>query len=128
MQAIYRPTLAEINLDHLRANYNVFREALPKHMELLACVKANAYGHGAVEVARELQQLGAAYLSVAFLDEALELRQGGISIPILVLGYTPPEAVETAYEYDVTITLFSSEVLKAIKALPVKPADRKSVV
>lgn len=121
MQAIYRPTLAEINLDHLRANYNAFREALPDHMKLLACVKANAYGHGAVEVARELQQLGAAYLSVAFLDEALELRQGGISGPILVLGYTPPEAVEIAYEYDVTITLFSSEVLQAIKALPVKP-------
>jgi len=121
LQAIYRPTLAEINLDHLRANYNAFREALPDHMKLLACVKANAYGHGAVEVARELQQLGAAYLSVAFLDEALELRQGGISGPILVLGYTPPEAVEIAYEYDVTITLFSSEVLQAIKALPVKP-------
>ena len=90
-------------------------------MKLLACVKANAYGHGAVEVARELQQLGAAYLSVAFLDEALELRQGGISSPILVLGYTPPEAVEIAYEHDVTITLFSSEVLQAINALPVQP-------
>lgn len=91
MQAIYRPTLAEINLDDLRANYNGFREALPDHMKLLACVKANAYGHGAVEVARALQQWGADYLSVAFLDEAIELRQGGITCPILVLGYTPPE-------------------------------------
>lgn len=121
MQAIYRPTLAEINLDHLRANYNALREALPNQMTLLACVKANAYGHGAVEVARELQQLGVAYLSVAFLDEALELRQGGITSPILVLGYTPPEAVQTAYEHDVTLTLFSPEVLQAIKALPVTP-------
>lgn len=121
MQAIYRPTLAEINMDHLRANYHALREALPSHMTMLACVKANAYGHGAVEVARELQQLGVAYLSVAFLDEALELRQAGITSPILVLGYTPPEAVQTAYEHDVTITLFSPEVLQAIKALPVIP-------
>lgn len=121
MQAIYRPTLADINLDHLRANYNAFREALPTDMLLLACVKANAYGHGAVEVARELQQLGADYLSVAFLDEALELRQAGITLPILVLGYTPPEGVEVARRHDVTITLFSTEVLQAIQALPAEP-------
>lgn len=117
MQMIYRPTQAEINLDHLDANYRVFREALPEHMKLLACVKANAYGHGAVEVAREMERLGADYLSVAFLDEALELRKAGIGLPILVLGYTPPEGVEVARQYGVTITLFSQEVVDAIRAL-----------
>lgn len=118
MQVIYRPTQAEVNLDHLRANYNSFRNSLPEKMKLLACVKANAYGHGAVEVAREMEELGADYLSVAFLDEALELRQAGILMPILVLGYTPPEGIETAWKHDVTVTLFSPEVLEAIKALP----------
>ena len=118
MQVIYRPTQAEVNLDHLRANYNSFRNSLPEKMKLLACVKANAYGHGAVEVTREMEKLGADYLSVAFLDEALELRQAGILMPILVLGYTPPEGIETAWKHDVTVTLFSPEVLEAIKALP----------
>ncbi|WP_106766726.1 alanine racemase [Paenibacillus faecalis] len=118
MQVTYRPTQAEINLDHLRDNYNSFRNALPESMKLLACVKANAYGHGAVEIARELEKLGADYLSVAFLDEAMELRQAGIHIPILVLGYTPPEGIETAWKHDITVTLFSPEVLEAIKALP----------
>lgn len=118
MQMIYRPTQAEINLDHLGANYRAFREALPVHMKLLACVKANAYGHGAVAVAREMERLGADYLSVAFLDEALELRKAGIGLPILVLGYTPPEGVEVARQYGVTITLFSQEVVDAIRALP----------
>ncbi|SMF73591.1 alanine racemase [Paenibacillus uliginis N3/975] len=118
MQVIYRPTQADINLDHLRDNYNSFRSSLPEQMKLLACVKANAYGHGAVEVAREMEELGADYLSVAFLDEALELRQAGIHMPILVLGYTPPEGIETAWKHDITVTLFSPEVLEAIKALP----------
>ncbi|PYE42660.1 alanine racemase [Paenibacillus barcinonensis] len=115
MQGQYRPTQAEINLDHLRSNVTAFREALPERTKFLACVKANAYGHGAVETARELERLGVDYLSVAFLDEALELRLHGITSPILVLGYTPPEGIAAAWQHDVTITLFSREVLEAIK-------------
>ncbi|MFB5674375.1 alanine racemase [Paenibacillus terreus] len=125
MQVQYRPTRAEINLDHLRSNYEGFRHALPQQMKLLVCVKANAYGHGAVEVSRELEQLGADYLSVAFLDEALELRRAGITLPILVLGYTSPEAVQTAWENDITLTLFTTEVLEAIQALDRKDSPRR---
>lgn len=117
MQGQYRPTQAEINLDHLCTNVEAFREALPQGMKFLACVKANAYGHGAVETARELERVGVDYLSVAFLDEALELRQHGITIPILVLGYTPPEGIAVAWQHDVTVTLFSREVLDAIRHL-----------
>ncbi|MCK6074836.1 alanine racemase [Paenibacillus silvae] len=115
MQGQYRPTQVEINLDHLRSNVTAFREALPQRTKFLACVKANAYGHGAVEMARELERLGVDYLSVAFLDEALELRLHGITSPILVLGYTPPEGVAAAWQHDVTITLFSRDVLEAIR-------------
>jgi alanine racemase len=125
LQAQYRPTRAEINLDHLGANYEAFRKALPADKLLLACVKANAYGHGAVEISKELERLGADYLSVAFLDEALELRQAGIGLPILVLGYTSPEAVQTAWEHDVTLTVFSEEVLKGIRRLDRKGSERK---
>ncbi|WP_458119733.1 alanine racemase [Paenibacillus sp. Z6-24] len=125
MQQQYRPTRAEINLDALRANYEAFRQTLPDTTKLLLCVKANAYGHGAVEVSRELERLGADYLSVAFLDEAIELRQHGVRLPILVLGYTGPEAVAAAYEYDVTLNVFTEEVLEAIARLTVDSSGRK---
>lgn len=117
LQVNYRPTQVQIDLDALQANYLAFRQALPEGMKLLACVKANAYGHGAVQVAKEMQRLGADYLSVAFLDEALELRQAGISLPILVLGYVPVHGIQAAWENDVTIALFSEEVLSAIREM-----------
>jgi len=125
VQEQYRPTQAEINLDHLCSNVDAFRGTLPQGKKLLACVKANAYGHGAVETARELERVGVDYLSVAFLDEALELRQHGITLPILVLGYTPPEGIAEAWKHDVTITLFSREVLEAIQHLETGTSSRK---
>lgn len=117
MQVKYRPTHAEIDLDALEANFLALRRRLPADMKLLACVKANAYGHGAVPVAKELERIGADYLSVAFLDEALELRSAGIKLPILVLGYTPPHGVRTAWEHDITLNVFSEEVLEEIATL-----------
>ncbi|ASA19457.1 alanine racemase [Paenibacillus donghaensis] len=127
MQASYRPTVAEINLDDLRANYEAFRCHLPAETKFMGCVKGNAYGHGAVEVSRELERLGADYVSVAFLDEALELRQAGILIPILVLGYTSPEGIAVAWQNHVTVTLFTTEVLEAVKQLPDDPENRLKV-
>ncbi len=121
----YRPTQAVVDLDALRANYEAFRMHLQSSTLLLACVKANAYGHGAVEVSRELERLGADYLSVAFLDEALELRQAGVSLPILVLGYTPPEGLTVARDHDVTIALFSDEVLDAARLMGRSPSGRR---
>ncbi|BFH64923.1 alanine racemase [Paenibacillus azoreducens] len=124
MHVQYRATQAIINLDHLRANYEAFRHVLPPEMKLLACVKADAYGHGAVEVSRALEQAGADYLSVAFLDEAIQLRQAGIKLPVLVLGLTPPEGIRTAWEYGITVTVFSPDVLEAIAALPEESLKR----
>lgn len=117
MQVKYRPTQAEIDFDALQSNYLAFRNRLPRDMKLLACVKANAYGHGAVPIARELERFGADYLSVAFLEEALELRQAGITMPILVLGYTPAHGIRTAWEHNITLNVFSKEILEAIWAL-----------
>ena len=85
----------------------------------MASVKANAYGHEEPsEVAREAASSGVDYLGVAFLDEALQLRHAGIETPILVLGYVPPEGLETARELGITIALFSEHILNAISALP----------
>lgn len=91
MNDLTKRTWAEINLTALRHNYHAIRSILPADCRFLGVVKADAYGHGAVQVSRLLQEEGADYLAVSCLDEALELRQGGITIPVLILGHTPYE-------------------------------------
>ncbi|WP_256762022.1 alanine racemase [Cohnella sp. WQ 127256] len=119
MNHYYRPTVAEISLDALTRNIGAFREHLTAGTKLLASVKANAYGHGAVEVARGAVAAGADYLGVAFLDEALQLRASGIDAPILVLGYTPPEGFVLAREHRITVTLYRDQMLDEVAKLPV---------
>jgi alanine racemase len=115
----YRPTVAEISLDALGSNIGTFREHLPTGTRVLASVKANAYGHGAVEIARRAVEAGVDYLGVAFLDEALQLRASGIDSPILVLGYTPPAGFFLAREKGITLTLYRNEMLDDAAKLPV---------
>lgn len=117
MDSFYRPTRVEISLDALRSNLLGFRRVLPAHVKMMAVVKADAYGHGAVEVSREALKCGVEYIAVAFLDEGLELRQAGITAPILVLGYTPPEGLDMAWEYDITVNMYSHELLDAFEQL-----------
>ena len=106
-------TWAEISLGNLEHNYRALRACAPSS-KFLATVKANAYGHGAVPMARRLVELGADYLAVACLDEAAGLRQAGITAPILILGYTPPELAGELVELDITQTVFTPELAKAL--------------
>ena len=99
---ILRRTWAEIDLDALAHNYRRARELTGSGVRYLGVVKADAYGHGAIQVAEHLEQLGADYLAVSSLDEARELRHGGISAPILILGHTPPEMVPELIRYHIT--------------------------
>lgn len=117
MGEYYRPTWVEVSLDALESNWNELKRFLPNQMHMMAVVKADAYGHGAAEVARQVLKQGAAYLGVAFLDEALELRTAGITAPILVLGYTSPEGIPLAIEHDITLALFSEEVLATLQSM-----------
>jgi len=100
--AVLRRTWAEIDLDALAYNYRKARELAGPNVKYLGVVKADAYGHGAVQVARKLETLGADYLAVSSLDEARELRRGGVTMPILILGHTPPEMVPQLIEYGIT--------------------------
>ena len=102
---ILRRTWAEIDLDALEHNYRQARKHAGPDVKYLGVVKADAYGHGAVQVAAELERLGADYLAVSSLDEARELRCGGIEMPILILGHTPPEMVPVLIEYNITQTV-----------------------
>jgi len=120
----YRWTRAEVDLDALHHNLEQFKSALGPDIKIMAVVKANAYGHGAVKVAEEALRHGVEYLAVAFLDEALELRHFGIEAPILVLGYTPAAGVEVAREHGITLTVFDDEVLDAAAAPPGQEQDQ----
>ncbi|TFE27203.1 alanine racemase [Cohnella luojiensis] len=125
MDCYYRPTVAEISLDALDRNIEAFRKHLASGTRLLASVKANAYGHGAVEIARRAVAVGADYLGVAFLDEALQLRASGIDAPILVLGYTPSSGFPVAREQDITLTLYRDETLDEVIGLPPSASGKK---
>lgn len=113
MTELTRRTWAEIHLDRLERNYHTLR-ALAPHSKFAGLVKANAYGHGAVPVAKRLEALGADYLLVACVDEAEELRQAGIQTPILILGYTPMEAAEELLRYRLTQTVYDPEQAQAL--------------
>lgn len=120
MDSFSRPTWVEVSLDALEHNIEQFRQAIPDGMKVMAVLKADAYGHGAVKIAQHAESFGVDYFAVAFLDEAIELRNANITSPILVLGYTPPECVELASRYDISLTVYTTDVLDACCRLPVE--------
>ncbi|MFH0764612.1 MAG: alanine racemase, partial [Candidatus Omnitrophota bacterium] len=111
----YRPTWAEIDLAAIEYNYKQVRRLVGKSTNIMVVVKANAYGHGTVEVSAVLEKLGVDYLGVATTDEAVRLRDHGIKTPILVLGSVLPEEVRVLIEKDITLTLCSDDLLEAIR-------------
>ncbi|MDD5439102.1 MAG: alanine racemase [Candidatus Omnitrophica bacterium] len=111
MQKTYRPTWAEISLGAIRYNYRAIKRIVPQDVKIMAVVKANAYGHGSIEVSRVLVDEAVDYFGVATLDEAMILRHAGIRIPILVLGSVFPHEVCTASENNITLTLCNDELL-----------------
>lgn len=122
-----RRTWAEIDLKNLEHNYHTLRSMLPQGCKLLAPVKADAYGHGAVPVAKRLEELGIDYLAVACLDEGVELRRGGIKAPILILGYTDPRWAEELTENELTQGVFDEETAAALSRAAVKKGKRLKV-
>jgi alanine racemase len=112
MKTTLRRTWAEINLDNLIYNYRTIRAALGENVKFLGVVKADAYGHGAVQVARVLEEEGAEYLAVSNLDEARDLRNHGIVLPILLLGYTPTELTPLLIANRVTQAVYSEEAAR----------------
>ncbi len=102
MESTLKRTWAEIDLDALAHNYGRLRQHIGPKVRFLGVVKADAYGHGAVQVARTLQELGADYLAVSSIDEAMELRANGVTMPVLILGHTPKEQVGRLIEHHIT--------------------------
>jgi alanine racemase len=109
-----RPTWAEIDLDSLIHNFSVVKGLLGKGVGVLAVVKADGYGHGAVEVGRALEEAGTEMLGVATVEEAVELRDYGIEIPILLLGGMRPDEAPVAVEHSLTPCLFTLDAARAL--------------
>lgn len=105
-------TWCSINLDAIAHNYNYTKAKTDSRV--ICVIKANAYGHGAIPVAKRLVNEGCDFFAVSSVEEALELRQGGIDCNILVLGYVLPSRIETAIENDISFACASHEFAKLI--------------
>ncbi|PFJ13400.1 alanine racemase [Bacillus cereus] len=113
-----RDTIVEVDLNAVKHNIKEFKKHVnDENIAMMAAVKANGYGHGAVEVAKSAIEAGVNQLAVAFVDEAIELREAGIIVPILILGYTSVAAAEYAIQYDVMITVYRIEDLQGINEI-----------
>ena len=107
-------TWADISLDNLEYNYRSIRAHLPQGTKFLGVMKADAYGHGAVPVSRALADLGAEYLAVSNLEEAVQIRRGEVRLPVLILGYTPAEYAANMIFLDITQEVHSLEYAREL--------------
>ena len=104
----------EIDLNALAENLRSIRSLIRRNCEIMAVVKADGYGHGALQIAPLLLSCGASRLAVSLLDEAIHLRENGITAPILILSYTDPRRAEEIIRYNVTQTVYSWDLIHAL--------------
>ncbi|MCD6289135.1 MAG: alanine racemase, partial [Anaerolineae bacterium] len=112
--ALDRPTWLEIDISAISDNVRCVRQIVGPEVQVMAVVKANAYGHGITQIAQAAMAGGASMLGVACLSEAVMLRNMGITIPMLVLGYTPAWQAEAAVQHDIRVTLFDPDTAAAL--------------
>ena len=111
---LLKRTWADVDLDALAWNYHAIKDHIPAGTKFLGVMKADAYSHGAVPVSHALVELGADYLAVSNLEEAVQLRRGGIRAPILILGYTPAMYAENMIYLDLTQEIHSLEYAREL--------------
>ena len=111
---MWRRAWVEIDIGALQDNFLAVRRTIASSCKLCCVVKANAYGHGAVVVASLYERLGADFLAVSNIEEALELRFGGITLPILILGYTAPESAMMLAANNISQCVFSLDYAEAL--------------
>lgn len=107
-------TWAEISLNAIEHNYNVIRNKVADDTKVCCVIKADGYGHGAVELSQIYEKLGADFFAVSNIDEGIEIRKSGSKLPIVILGYTPVSEAENLAEYDISQAFFSLEYAKEL--------------
>ncbi len=120
MKEILRRTWAEIDLDTLARDFQAVRQAANPQAKVCCVVKADAYGHGAVRMAREFEELGADWFAVSNLEEALQLRFAQLQKPVLVLGYTPPEEASALAKYHISQCVYSLDYARELSQYAVE--------
>ena len=127
MESTLKRTWAEIDLDALAHNYRALRAQMEPRSRFLGVVKADAYGHGAIQISRTLEELGAAYLAISSIDEARELRLAGVHLPILQLGLTPSDQTAAVIENSVTQAVWSEASAMAFSQGAIRAGGRMKV-
>ncbi len=122
-----RASFVEVNTASLRHNFNAVKSIVPKDACVMAVVKANAYGAGAIKASEIFLQEGANYLGVATLDEALELRSHFSQTPILILGYSPNANASMLVDNDLSAMVFSLEQAEVFSQMALKAKKRLKV-
>ena len=107
-------TWAEISLNAIEHNYNIIRNKVADDTKVCCVIKADGYGHGAVELSQIYEKLGADFFVVFNIDEGIEIRKSGSKLPIVILGYTPVSEAENLAEYDISQAVFSLEYAKEL--------------
>lgn len=110
----YRPTWAEVNLKNLCHNFKEVKRLVSSDTKIMACVKADAYGHGIIPVSKKLESLGVDCLGVASIDEGIALRKAGLKSRILVLGLILKEDIQPLFKYRITPAVCADELVKAL--------------
>ncbi|MGE6631038.1 alanine racemase [Bacillus sp. NPDC077027] len=125
MKKLCREVWIEVDLDAIKHNLRAIRQHIPRKSKIMAVVKANAYGHGSVEVARHALENGASELAVASLEEGIVLRKAKIKAPILVLGFTPLTCVEKAAVWNIDLSGFQTDWIKKANHILAKEESSK---
>ncbi|MGI6683967.1 MAG: alanine racemase [Bacillota bacterium] len=124
---ITRPVWAEVDLGAVAHNTREIRRIVKPETKIMAIVKANGYGHGAVQIAQTALKHGADYLGVAILSEAVKLREQGIDAPILVMGYNTLDQVEEILKFNVTTTVFTLEMAEALSRMALQKGEKAKI-
>jgi alanine racemase len=122
-----RPTVALIDMAALKHNYEQLRKKVSQDTRMMAVVKANAYGHGDVEISKTLEGLGCEFFGVAICEEGVKLRKGGIKNPIVVLGGVFPDQLDELFEFDLTPVVFDLDTAEHLNRLAKKRGTKKKV-
>jgi alanine racemase len=120
MEEILKRTWAEISLDAIEHNFREIQQRLRPETKICCVIKADAYGHGAERLAKEYEKLGADWFAVSNLEEAQQLRGVGVKLPILILGYTPPEMARELARLNISQALVGAEYGAALSKEAVK--------
>ena len=114
MNTYLRRTWAEVDLDSIEHNFNIIKQTVGNNTKIMCVIKADAYGHGAVYLAKLYEQCSASYFAVSNIEEAMQLRENGISLPILILGFTPACMAKTLADNNISQAVFSEDYAKEL--------------